>query len=468
MASIVKREGKSGITYRIQVKVKDRGSGKTITHSTTFKPTKGLTEKQMQREAVIFADEYESSIKESTNSCDGETFASGETTLSEYARQWLERRKEEISATYYVNCQIAIEHITENIGSYKLKELTPAIIQRYFDKIDKRERTIVTVSPNPDAIREQMEVSGKKYMELRYKEKINSCSLANALKGKHISEDFAKQLAKLLGCKVNTICTIEKRKETFAFESNHKIKRTLRVILASAKKQRIIADNYASSDFINFPKRPPHEIDYMNDEDAKKFYNAASSYEDIRIKTATMILLMTGMRRGELCGLEWDDIDLEEKTISIKRSVVAVKSLGVITKEPKTESSKRIIGISDNLTAVIREYKEWYDNYREALGDRWINSNRLFIKENGDGLYPSTVEGWVHKICQAAGLPNRTVHSLRHTNITMQIAAGVPLVTVSGRAGHARTSTTTDIYSHFLKSSDRTAAKTLENVFCKG
>ena len=230
----------------------------------------------------------------------------------------------------------------------------------------------------------------------------------------------------------------------------------------------IIADNYASSDFINFPKRPPHEIDYMNDEDAKKFYNAASSYEDIRIKTATMILLMTGMRRGELCGLEWDDIDLEEKTISIKRSVVAVKSLGVITKEPKTESSKRIIGISDNLTAVIREYKEWYDNYREALGDRWINSNRLFIKENGDGLYPSTVEGWVHKICQAAGLPNRTVHSLRHTNITMQIAAGVPLVTVSGRAGHARTSTTTDIYSHFLKSSDRTAAKTLENVFCKG
>ena len=51
----------------------------------------------------------------------------------------------------------------------------------------------------------------------------------------------------------------------------------------------------------------------MNDEDAKKFYNAASSYEDIRIKTATMILLMTGMRRGELCGLEWDDVDLEEK-----------------------------------------------------------------------------------------------------------------------------------------------------------
>jgi len=69
---------------------------------------------------------------------------------------------------------------------------------------------------------------------------------------------------------------------------------------------------------------------------------------------------------------------------------------------------------------------------------------------------------WVHKVCDAAGLPYRTVHSLRHTNITMQIAAGVPLVTVAGRAGHARTSTTTDIYSHFLKSSDKTAAEKLE------
>ena len=261
MASIVKRESKSGVTFRIQVKVKDKGSGKTVTHSTTFKPTPGLTEKQMQREAVIFADQYESSIKEATNSCDGEAYMSGETTLGEFAAWWLERRKGELSPSYYMNCKNAIEHITENIGSYRLRELTPAIVQRYFDGIDKRERTIVTVDPKPEAIREQMEKSGKNYMTLRYKDQINSCSLSNALKGVRVSEEFANQLAKVLNCKVNTIFTIERHNEKFAFESNHKIKRTLRVILASAKKQRIIADNYASSDFINFPKRPPREID---------------------------------------------------------------------------------------------------------------------------------------------------------------------------------------------------------------
>lgn len=95
------------------------------------------------------------------------------------------------------------------------------------------------------------------------------------------------------------------------------------------------------------------------------------------------------------------------------------------------------------------------------------SNNRGFrgIGRLGGMSYPGTVYTWVHKVCDAAGLPHRTVHSLRHTNITMQIAAGVPLVTVAGRAGHARTSTTTDIYSHFLKSSDKTAADRLEKMF---
>ena len=203
----------------------------------------------------------------------------------------------------------------------------------------------------------------------------------------------------------------------------------------------------------------------MNDEDAKKFYAAAEAYPDIKVKTVAELLLLTGMRRGEVCGLEWDDIDFEGETITVNRAVVTIKGYAPITKTPKTESSIRVIGISSHLIQVLREYKAWYDQYAESLGDKWIPSNRLFIKEYGDPVYPSSVEFWVHKVCEAAGLPPRSVHSLRHTNITMQIAAGVPLVTVAGRAGHARTSTTTDIYSHFLKSSDKTAAKMLENIF---
>lgn len=112
-------------------------------------------------------------------------------------------------------------------------------------------------------------------------------------------------------------------------------------------------------------------------------------------------------------------------------------------------------------------YKKWYDNTAELWGDRWVHSDRLFVQECGKAIAPDTVHFWLNKLLKESGLRHITVHSLRHTNITLQIAAGVPLVTVAGRAGHSRTSTTTDIYSHFIQSSDKFAADALDNLFKK-
>lgn len=463
MATITKRMSKTGPTYRIQVKMKDKGSGKVNVHSTTWKPPAGLTAKQMEREVIIFADKYESELKMSLTASDAQGL-SPDTLLRDYTNWWLERRKEEISASYYMNCKVAIQDIDSNIGGYKLRELNPTIIQRFYDKIDKKEKTITVVTAKPE-LRKAMESEGMGFRKLRYEMGFNCATLSAVLAGKNVSYGYARKLAKCLGRNVNTLFNVTQRKELYAYETIHKIKRTLRAILATAKKQRIISDNFASADYISFPKRPAREIDYMNDEDAKKFYMAADACEDIRYKTAALTLLLTGVRRGELCGLEWSDVDFNEGTITIVRSVSSVPHMGVIEKEPKTESSKRCIAISDKLISVLKEYKEWYEKYRSDMGDRWQGNDRLFVAEEGKRIHPSTIYKWVHKICDAADLPHRTVHSLRHTNITMQIAAGIPLVTVSGRAGHARTSTTTDIYSHFLKSSDKAAAEKLEQMF---
>ena len=463
MATITKRMTKSSPSYRIQVKMKDKGSGKLNVYSTTWRPPAGLTQKQMEREVVIYADKYESELKMSLTAPGAEGI-SPDITLGEYANWWLERRKDELSASYYVNCQTAIKDIAASIGGYKLRELNPTIIQRFYDQLDKKEKTVTTVTAKPE-LREAMQEAKMGFRKLRFEMDFNCCTLTAALAGKTISLEYAERLAACLGRSTTSLFNVTKRKEPYAYETMHKIKRTLRAILSHAKKQRLINDNYASADYIYFPKRPSKEIDYMNDEDAKKFYAAADAYPDIRYKAAAMILLLTGMRRGELCGLEWSNIDFKEATITIERSVTTVAGIGVVDKEPKTESSKRMIAISDKLLSVLTEYKAWYDQYRFDMGDRWKETDRLFIAECGAQIYPGTVYTWVHKVCDAAGLPHRTVHSLRHTNITMQIAAGVPLVTVAGRAGHARTSTTTDIYSHFLKSSDKTAAEKLEQMF---
>ena len=363
-----------------------------------------------------------------------------------------------------MNCQTTIKDIVASIGRYKLRELNPAIIQRFYDQLDKKEKTVITVTAKPE-LRGAMQEAKMGFRKLRFEMDFNCATLTAALAGRTISLEYAERLATCLGQNTTTLFNVTKKKEPYAYETIHKTKRTLRAILSHAKKQRLINDNYASADYIDFPKRPPKEIDYMNDEDAKKFYAAADAYPDIRYKTAAMLLLLTGMRRGELCGLEWSNINFEDATITIARSVTMVAGFGVVEKDPKTESSKRVIAISDKLLSVLTEYKQWYDQYRKDMGDRWTETDRLFIAECGARIYPGTVYTWVHKVCDAAGLPHRTMHSLRHTNITMQIAAGVPLVTVAGRAGHARTSTTTDIYSHFLKSSDKTAADRLKKMF---
>lgn len=178
-----------------------------------------------------------------------------------------------------------------------------------------------------------------------------------------------------------------------------------------------------------------------------------------------LILLFTGIRRGELAGLNWSDIDLEKETLSIERAYIYIDGYGLILKEPKTKSSKRVIAIPNLLTTQLKEFKKWVDEEKIMHGDRWKESEAIFTGNTGERVYPQTFNNWLDDILIVIGLRHFSVHSIRHTNITLQIMAGVPLTIVSGRAGHARTSTTADIYTHFMKSVDRQAAEKLNAIF---
>lgn len=227
----------------------------------------------------------------------------------------------------------------------------------------------------------------------------------------------------------------------------------------------MITDNYASADYINFPKRPPHKIECRSDEDAKRFYKFILDYPDIRYKSAMLLFLLAGFRRGEVAGLEWKDIDFDKGEITVSRSVTTVTGFGMIEKEPKTEMSKRTLAIPEVLLETLKEYKEWQTKRRAELGDYMEENDYLFTQENGKRLYPSTFTGWLNKMLREANIDHYSLHSLRHTNITLQIAAGVPIVTVAARAGHARASTTSDIYAYALRSTDKMAADKLGSIF---
>ena len=155
--------------------------------------------------------------------------------------------------------------------------------------------------------------------------------------------------------------------------------------------------------------------------------------EPIQYRTMILLLLYTGMRRGELCGLEWKDIDFTERRLSIVRTSQYIGHGQIITKEPKTRSGRRELSLSPTLCTLLKDYRVWQNTRRLRTGERWVNTDRLFTQSNGEPIYPDTVTEWFAKFLTNVipDLPKVTLHSLRHTNATLMIAEGVHICKVT-------------------------------------
>lgn len=186
--------------------------------------------------------------------------------------------------------------------------------------------------------------------------------------------------------------------------------------------------------------------------------------EFIKYKTAIMLTIFTGVRLGELMGLEWQDIDFEHQIISVNRSSQYLTDKGVFTKTPKTESSIRDIGIPDFIVSLLKEYNLWYNKQKRLYGELWFNSNRLFVQDNGKPMHPDTISKWFVKYVEKIGLPVINFHGLRHTNATLLIGENIDPAVVAARLGHAQISTTYNFYVHPLISHNKTAGIALQNL----
>lgn len=133
--------------------------------------------------------------------------------------------------------------------------------------------------------------------------------------------------------------------------------------------------------------------------------------------------------------------------LRIDNSLKVVK--GVLDeKETKTLSSKREIMLSNATMEVLREYKEWQDNYIKELGKNWKGTDRVFISKEGKHMHPDTCDKIITKIVRKYNLPPITFHGLRHTSASILIHKGINLKAVSQRLGHSSTDVTMEIYSH--------------------
>lgn len=463
MATIIKRDGKKGVSYKIQVAVKDVGLGKMVTKSTTWKPQKGMTEKEIETACTVFAEAFEKQVIDSFKTAEDDK-GNVNITFRALAEKWLERATKMYGCSYEGNASMALEKVLPMIGGYKVKDITASIVQSVFDRIDRLKKRVEIIYPKKH-IKDILARQNISFIWLRRETELNDASISLVFNGKRVGRKFASMFAEVCGMNIDRLFDIEAHEENYAQSTLKRFKCVIYNVLAYAVRLCIVDRNYASSEYVDMGKLKPKEINCMNEDELQKFYNALINVDNIQWRVAVLTVLMTGMRRGELCGLNWDDIDLDAAKISIKRSYSESPRHGIILKEPKTAKSKRTFAIPELLVKSLSEYKEWYEQQKELWGDRWIDSGSVFIQRDGKRVHPANIKMWVTKTCRLAGIRHFSVHSLRHTNISLQIMAGVPIVTVAGRAGHSRTSTTTDTYAYYVQSSDKSAAQTLNSIF---
>ena len=242
-------------------------------------------------------------------------------------------------------------------------------------------------------------------------------------------------------------------------ESKHQAKglsaktvRNIHQIIASAmklaKEQKLILAD--PTEGCALPKLEHKEMKTLPIEQLTSFLREA---KDSGVFEMYYIELATGLRRGELLGLKWEDIDLEKGDLRVKRQIARIN--GEVVEAPlKTRNAYRTLPLAKNMIDVLKQQKK-----KVGSSSPWV-----FPSPTGGPISPDSVLHMLHRVLKRAGLPRVRFHDLRHTFATLALQNGVDIKTVSGMLGHFSAGFTLDTYAHVTTAAQKEAAKTMGKV----
>lgn len=240
--------------------------------------------------------------------------------------------------------------------------------------------------------------------------------------------------------------------------------RLISTILAQAEKEMLIPYNPASR--AEPPQPQKKEVTYFQPDEIAAIRDALET-EPIKWRTMTHLLLITGCRRGEIMGLKWAKVDFENNQIRIDNNLQYTAAKGLYEETPKTAASVRNIKLPAETMQLLRKYKKWQIEQRLASGDRWIYTDFVFTQENGTPMHPDSITDWLGKFSKRHDLPHINPHAFRHTMASILYFNGMDSITISKRLGHAKVSTTADIYAHIIQEADERAAECIGDVILR-
>lgn len=452
MATIEKR----GESYRITAFCGYDISGKQIRRRMTYKPKPNMTkkqiEKEVQRQAILFEEE-----------CQKGNVLKGNIKLADFIELYFENyaNKTLKQKTIY-GYRAHVPYVNKALGHLRIDRIQPHHLNEFYKQLSevgsRQQDVYIPLLDFRAMLKENNLTIAKSARECDIKES----TLRGALNNNAVQKPTAQALCKYFKVDIKKGFQKQVKSKPLSAETIKHYHRFLSSVFSAAVKWEMILLNPCSR--ATLPKGKRSAPRYLDEVQATELLKALEK-EDMQHKTMIKMFMYLGLRREELCGLEWKDIDFETAVIRIERASIYIPRKGVITDEGKTQSSHRFIKAPTAAIQMLLDYREWQNEYKQNLGDRWEEHDKLFTKYNGEPIHPDTITGWFRRFIQKNNLPDISIHSLRHTNATLLINSGIPITTISARLGHANPSTTAKIYTHAIQSADAAAAETLDNIF---
>ncbi|MGG4470060.1 site-specific integrase [Paenibacillus alvei] len=207
-------------------------------------------------------------------------------------------------------------------------------------------------------------------------------------------------------------------------------------------------------------------LKYMRSEDIPLFLQTAYSYNYIYF-IFFKALIETGMRKGEAAALQWSDINWEDSSITITKSLdFSAKNEEELFGDTKTYNSQRIIRMNQSLKEGLENQIFWQNRNKEMMGDKYKhNLDLIFSRNDGNFLPKSTLFNAFSRILKKAGLPPLNIHSLRHTHAVLLLESGASMKFVQDRLGHGSITVTSDVYSHISKKINHESIQNFDDYY---
>ncbi len=218
-------------------------------------------------------------------------------------------------------------------------------------------------------------------------------------------------------------------------------------------------------DKVTAPRQKRHEMQTLTPEQAQQFLKAAQEH---RLKALFVLALATGMRKGEIAGLKWQDINMTYGTLHVRRTISYVNKIGIIESEPKTEQGRRSIVLPAFAMEALKEHRLLQLEERLRAGELWQDHDLVFSTATGDYINPTSTLLKIFKtILKKAGLPDMRFHDLRHSAATLLLSMGVHAKVIQELLGHSQISITMNIYGHVLPSMQQDAMEKMNSLLQK-